>query len=87
MRTPQGVFPFKYFFTTGYTSEEGESVSNKTVKDMVKQIIANETVTKPLSDQAVVKLLVQENIKIARRTVAKYREELGILPTHLRRCY
>jgi RNA polymerase sigma-54 factor len=87
MRTPQGVFPFKYFFTTGYTSEEGESVSNKTVKDMVKQIIANETVTKPLSDQAVVKLLVQENIKIARRTVAKYREELGILPTHLRRRY
>jgi RNA polymerase sigma-54 factor len=87
MRTPQGVFPFKYFFTTGYTSEEGESVSNKTVKDRIKQIIADETVTKPLSDQAIVNRLAQENIKIARRTVAKYREELGILPTHLRRLY
>ncbi len=87
IRTPYGVFPFKYFFTTGYMSEEGESVSNKTVKEMVKQIIANEIDTKPLSDQAIVKLLAEKNIEIARRTVAKYREELGILPTHLRRRY
>ncbi len=87
MRTPQGVFPFKYFFTTGYTSEEGESISNKTVKERIKQMIANETGTKPLSDQAIVERLAQENIKIARRTVSKYREELGILPTHLRRRY
>ena len=86
MRTPQGIFPFKYFFTTGYTSEDGESISNKTVKDMVKHIIANEPETKPLSDQAIAGVLAEKDIKIARRTVAKsYREEFGILPTHLRR--
>ena len=87
MRTPQGVFAFKYFFTTGYTSDEGESVSNTTVKDMIKQIIANEAGAKPLSDQAIAAILAEKNIEIARRTVAKYREELGILPTHLRRQY
>lgn len=87
MRTPHGVFPFKYFFTTGYTSEEGESISNTTVKDMVRQIIANEPTTRPLSDQAIVKLLARKDVTIARRTVAKYREELGILPIHLRRRY
>lgn len=87
MRTPHGVFPIKYFFTSGYTSEEGQSISNTSVKDMVKQIIANETATRPLSDQAIVKILAEKSIDIARRTVAKYREELGILPTHLRRRY
>ena len=87
IRTPHGIFPFKYFFTTGYTSEEGESISNKAVKDKIQQIIADETGTHPLSDQAIVKLLAERNIEIARRTVAKYREELGILPTHLRRRY
>ncbi len=87
MRTPQGVFPFKYFFTTGYKAEDGEAISNKTVKDRIKQIVANEAETKPLSDQAIVRLLAQENIEIARRTVSKYREELGILPAHMRRRY
>lgn len=87
MRTPHGVFPFKYFFTTGYTSEDGESISNTTVKEMIRQMIENEDVAKPLSDQAVAKRLAEKNIVIARRTVAKYREELGILPTHLRRRY
>lgn len=87
MRTPWGVFPFRYFFTTGYASDEGESVSNTTVKEKVKNIISNETPTRPLSDQAIVQSLARENITIARRTVAKYREELGILPAHMRRHY
>lgn len=87
MRTPWGVFPFRYFFTTGYASDEGESVSNTTVKEKVKNIISNETPTRPMSDQAIVQCLAQENITIARRTVAKYREELGILPAHMRRHY
>ncbi len=87
IRTPHGIFPFKYFFTTGYTSGEGESIANTTVKDMVRQIIADESTTKPLSDQAIVERLVSKGITIARRTVAKYREELGILPAHLRRRY
>ncbi|WP_269523478.1 RNA polymerase factor sigma-54 [Coraliomargarita parva] len=87
IRTPHGVFPFKYFFTPGFTSANGESVSNKTIKDMISHIIEQENPAKPHSDQNIVNLLKEKEIKIARRTVAKYREELGILPTNLRRRY
>lgn len=87
IRTPHGVFPFKYFFTPGYTSSDGKSISNKSIKEMIQQIIDSENPSKPLSDQGVVNLLAEKSIKIARRTVAKYREELGILPTNLRRRY
>ena len=87
IRTPHGVFAFKYFFTPGLKSSSGESVSNKAIKDKIKHIIEKEDPAKPLSDQAIVNLLRNAQIKIARRTVAKYREELDILPTNLRRRY
>jgi len=87
IRTPHGVFPLKYFFTPGFTSANGEAVSNKTIKDMIAHIIENENPAKPHSDQKIVDILKGKEIKIARRTVAKYREELGILPTNLRRRY
>ena len=87
IRTPHGVFAFKYFFTPGYKTGNGESVSNKTIKDMISQIIDEERQAKPFSDQSIVDQLIAKDIKIARRTVAKYREELGILPTNLRRRY
>ncbi|WPJ96532.1 RNA polymerase factor sigma-54 [Coraliomargarita algicola] len=87
IRTPHGVFAFKYFFTPGYKAGNGESVSNKTIKDMISQIIEEESPAKPFSDQKIVDKLKAKDIKIARRTVAKYREELGILPTNLRRRY
>ena len=87
IRTPHGVFAFKYFFTPGYKTGKGESVSNKTIKDMISQIIDEEKQAKPFSDQSIVDQLKAKDIKIARRTVAKYREELGILPTNLRRRY
>ena len=87
IRTPHGVFPFKYFFTPGYKSGDGESVSNKSIKDMISHIIDEENPAKPFSDQGIVNILTEKDIKIARRTVAKYREELGILPTNLRRRY
>ena len=87
IRTPHGVFAFKYFFTPGYKSGNGESISNKTIKDMISQIIDEEEPAKPFSDQSIVDQLKAKEIKIARRTVAKYREELGILPTNLRRRY
>jgi RNA polymerase sigma-54 factor len=87
IRTPHGTFPFKYFFTTGYKSSSGETVSNKSVKDMIAQMIEEESPAKPLSDQAIVNQLQEKEIKIARRTVAKYRESLGILATNLRRRY
>lgn len=85
--TPHGIFDFKYFFTPGYTSADGSSVSNKSIKDRIATIIESENPSKPLSDQDVVKILAEKDVKIARRTVAKYREELGILPTNLRRRY
>ncbi len=85
--TPQGVFEMKFFFTTGYETESGESMANTSVKDAIAEIIAEEDHYKPLSDQAIVKALEEKGIKIARRTVAKYREELDILPSHLRKSY
>ncbi len=85
METPHGIFEFKFFFTPGYTNGEGEAVSNKSIKDKIAQFISDERPEKPLSDQAIAEILKKENINIARRTVAKYREELNILPTHLRR--
>lgn len=85
MSTPHGVFEFKFFFTPGYTNADGETVSNKSIKDKIAQLIEAEDPNKPLSDQAIAEILKKENLNIARRTVAKYREELDILPTHLRR--
>ncbi|MCC5834001.1 MAG: RNA polymerase factor sigma-54 [Opitutales bacterium] len=87
IRTPHGVFEMKYFFTPGYQSDDGQSLSNKSVKERIARIIESEPSSKPFSDQKVVKILEEEGVKIARRTVAKYREELGILPTNLRRKY
>lgn len=87
IRTPHGVFAFKYFFTPGYKAGSGESISNKSIKDIISHIIEEENPAKPFSDQGIVNILTEKKIKIARRTVAKYREELGILPTNLRRRY
>ena len=88
IETPQGVFEMKSFFTAGLqTSGGGGDVSNASVKDMVAEIFKGENSTKPLSDQEVVKMLTDKGINIARRTVAKYRDELGILPSNLRKVY
>jgi RNA polymerase sigma-54 factor len=85
MQTPRGVFELKYFFTPGYKTDEGQSISNKTIKDAILQLVANEPSSKPLSDQAIVRELKEQGIKVARRTIAKYRDELRILPSHLRK--
>lgn len=87
MSTPHGVYEMKYFFTTGYQSKDGESMSNTSVKQTLATIIAGEDKKKPLSDQALVTEMEKRGLKIARRTVAKYREELNILPSHMRRTY
>jgi RNA polymerase sigma-54 factor len=87
IKTPQGVFEMKSFFTSGLPTESGKDLSSKSVKDMIAQLVANEDPKKPLSDDALVEALHEKGIKIARRTVAKYRAELGILPSHLRRAY
>jgi RNA polymerase sigma-54 factor len=87
METPQGVFEMKYFFTSGIQTASGVDISNTSVKEIIAEMVRNENGSKPLSDEEIVKLLVQKEIIIARRTVAKYRSELNILPSHLRRVY
>jgi RNA polymerase sigma-54 factor len=87
IETPQGVFEMKFFFTAGLQTSSGSDVSNTSVKDMIAEIFKSENTGKPLSDQEVVKMLTDKGINIARRTVAKYRDELGILPSNLRKVY
>ena len=87
MQTPQGIFEMRFFFTAGLQTASGDGVSNTSVKDMIAEIFKNEDAAKPLSDQEVVKMLGEKGITIARRTVAKYRDELGILPSNLRKVY
>ena len=87
MATPHGVFEMKYFFTSGYETDSGESMSNTSVKNALAEVVRNEDPKSPLSDQKLVEKLKEQGINIARRTVAKYREELNILPSHLRKSY
>ena len=84
MHTPQGVFEMRYFFHSGVSSAYGENVSSLKVKDRIRKIIAREDSRKPLSDSRIVRLLQDEGLVLARRTIAKYREELKI-PTSSRR--
>lgn len=85
VETPQGTIPYKSFFSTKLSGENGMVESQKSVMERLKQIIAKENKRKPFSDQKLVQILKQEGIQIARRTVAKYRDLLHILPTHLRK--
>ena len=85
--TPQGIFEMKYFFTHGYTNSDGEGVSNESVRQAIAQIVKEENNKNPYSDQDIVKLLSDRGLGVARRTVAKYREQLGILPSHLRKAF
>ena len=88
IQTPKGLFELKYFFGTGVQGEEGfDKVSAKSIKSMLEEIIANENTSHPLSDQTIVELLKTQGIKISRRTVAKYRQEMGISPTTARKRY
>ena len=87
MQTPQGIFEMKYFFTAGIQTASGDGMSNTSVKDMIADIFKAEDSAKPLSDQEVVQMLKDKGIVIARRTVAKYRTELNILPSNLRKVY
>ena len=87
MATPQGVFEMKYFFTPGYQTASGEAMSNTSVKEAILDLVRSEDGSSPLSDKEVVEILSERGIPIARRTVAKYRTELNILPSNMRRKY
>ena len=83
--TPRGLYALKKFFTTGLKGQHGQDVSAESVKAQVQELIAQEDPQKPLSDEEIAKTLARNNIKIARRTVAKYREGLNILPSAKRK--
>jgi RNA polymerase sigma-54 factor len=85
VQTPQGLFDLKYFFKPGVRSVSGETVSNEHAKSVLAELIARENKKKPHSDAALVELLKEKNVDISRRTVAKYRDQLKILSSHLRR--
>jgi RNA polymerase sigma-54 factor len=85
VHTPQGLFELKFFFQSGIKGGNGEDVASETVKQKIRGIISIEDPRKPFSDQHIAALLARDEIDIARRTVAKYREAMGILPSSKRR--
>ncbi len=85
VQTPRGVFELKFFFSSSIRSDTGEDVSAKRVKDRVRELIDKEEKKKPYSDQKIVDILNREGLLIARRTVAKYREQMGILSARYRK--
>jgi RNA polymerase sigma-54 factor len=87
VQTPRGVFELKFFFSSSLGTQDGGEVSAKSAKDRIRRIIEAETVRVPLSDQKIADILKKEGLNIARRTVAKYREQLNILPARMRKTY
>ncbi|WP_342425578.1 RNA polymerase factor sigma-54 [Paenibacillus sp. FSL L8-0502] len=87
MQTPRGLFELKYFFTSALGSKDGDATSSESAKMRIKQIIDSEEKQKPFSDQAITELMVKEGLELSRRTVAKYREELGYLSSSRRKVY
>jgi RNA polymerase sigma-54 factor len=87
VQTPRGVFELKFFFDSSLGSADGEDVSATTAKSMIKELVENENPKKPLSDSSISKKLKEKGVIIARRTVAKYREQLGILSSRMRKTY
>jgi RNA polymerase sigma-54 factor len=85
VQTPRGVFPLKYFFSAGLDSSGGGEVAAKAVKIMIQEIVSGENPARPLSDKKIVDMLQERGLKIARRTVAKYRDQLGILSARMRK--
>jgi len=87
VHTPQGIYELKFFFNSSIARVGGEDIASEAVKNQIKQIIAKEPADKPFSDQKIVEILRSQNVDIARRTVAKYREVLAILPSSKRKRY
>ncbi len=85
MLTPRGIFEFKYFFGSGLSTETGGSCSSTAIRQLIKQLVSAEDSCKPITDSRMSEILAQQGIIIARRTIAKYREALHILPVNLRK--
>lgn len=87
VQTPHGIFELKFFFSAGVTQSDGTEVSSVAARDEIKRLIAEEDPKNPLSDQKIVEILKSRGVDVARRTVAKYRDQLEILPARLRKKY
>ncbi len=87
VHTPQGIFELKYFFNSSIARTGGDDIASEAVKNHIKQLVSTENSKNPYSDQKIVELLKAQGIEIARRTVAKYREVLGVLPSSKRKKY
>jgi RNA polymerase sigma-54 factor len=85
VQTPRGVLPLKYFFSSGLSTNDGDDVSARGIKDQISKLVSGEDAKNPLTDQAIVEILQQTGVQIARRTVAKYRDQLGVLPARMRK--
>jgi RNA polymerase sigma-54 factor len=85
VETEWGILPLKFFFSESMTTTEGDEISNKEIKTIIRETINNEDKTSPVTDDALTEILNQKGYKIARRTVAKYREQLNIPVARLRR--
>ena len=87
MQTPRGLFPFRFFFASGVENARGSTTSSESIKEMLREFIEDEETDKPYSDQKLTDILRGRGIMISRRTVAKYRQDMGILPSTCRRRY
>ncbi|MBR0455218.1 MAG: RNA polymerase factor sigma-54 [Clostridia bacterium] len=87
LQCPRGVYEIKYFFSAGVSDQVGEGVSSNSIKEFIKEIVEGEDRHRPYSDQAMVSILKDKGFNISRRTVAKYRDELGILSSSKRKRY
>jgi RNA polymerase sigma-54 factor len=85
MATPRGIYPLKKFFTTALKGQQGQDIAAESVKDRIREMIANEDPTQPLSDEEIAQTLSRGSVTIARRTVAKYREGMNIPPSAKRK--
>lgn len=85
MRTPRGVYELKYFFSSGLATDSGGACSSTAIRALIKQLVGEEDAKQPLTDSRISEILAQQGIQVARRTVAKYRESLHILPVNLRK--
>ncbi len=85
VQTPRGVLPLKFFFSSGLSTTAGEDVSARGIKAQIQKLVSEENPKHPLTDQAIVNILKESGVQIARRTVAKYRDQLGILPARMRK--
>ena len=85
LQTPRGLYAFKFFFTSGVEDDQGTAISSESIKSYMKELLASEDQYKPYSDKKLSELLAARGITVSRRTVAKYREELGIPSSHKRK--